>query len=164
MITCIYPDGVKTHLRHVVCRALVVNDQYEVLLIKRSPQSSRGNKYAVPGGYLDRDETLQEGAIREFEEETGYKGEARYLFCINDNVNTETRKDDKQNVDFYFVVKIVGGTEKLNKEVTEIRWFSENNLPIEDEFAFDDRLIIKKFFTYMNNTFSLPIFARDIFV
>ena len=46
------------------------NQQLELLLIRRKGHPCRG-KWAIPGGFINMDETLEEAAARELEEETG---------------------------------------------------------------------------------------------
>ena len=129
-----------------------------MLLIKRGPNLLRGNKYSVPGGFLDRDENLEEGALREFKEETGYSGKIEVLFQINDS--PKRPKEDRQNVDFVFIVKVVSGEMILNDEVTNIHWFAKSDLPKEEDFAFDHRAIILRYFEYLGKSFSLPIVGQ----
>src|ERR1035437_211634 len=105
MIKCILENGRKASFRHVTVGAIVVNEKKEVLLVKRAPNLSRGNKYSIPGGFLDRDENLEEAALRELKEETGYDGKIEMLFYINDN--PKRPKEDRQNVDFVFIVKVI---------------------------------------------------------
>lgn len=52
----------------VTVDAVVVQSGY-VLLVSRKAQPGKG-KWAIPGGYLNQGETVQEGAIRELYEET----------------------------------------------------------------------------------------------
>lgn len=52
----------------VTVDAVVVQSGY-VLLVSRKAQPGKG-KWAIPGGYLDKGETVQDGAIRELYEET----------------------------------------------------------------------------------------------
>jgi 8-oxo-dGTP pyrophosphatase MutT (NUDIX family) len=70
-ITCRFNDSVEALLRHVTVATLVLRDD-KVLLTKRSPNLDEGGKWCLPGGYMDRDESLDEAAGREVYEETGW--------------------------------------------------------------------------------------------
>jgi 8-oxo-dGTP diphosphatase len=155
MITCTFEGGQQGKLRHVTVCSIIVNDKNQILLTRRSSHLSNGNKFTVPGGYLDRGETTQEGALRELTEETGYTGVVKSLFQIIDNPNRP--KEDRQNVEFRYIVEVTGGEPTLNSEVSEIRWFDENNLPAEEEFAFDHRESILLYFQYLEKPFVIPM-------
>lgn len=154
MITCIFENGGKASLRHVTVGAIVVNDKKEVLLVKRSV-SHRFGKYCIPGGFLGRDEDVKQATLRELKEETGYEGKIISLFRINDS--PKRPKEDRQNVDILYIVKPIGGKSTLNEEASEVRWFTEKDLPSEEDFAFDHRESILKYFKYLKEPFELPI-------
>ncbi len=155
MINCTFENGGKGSLRHVTVGALIINEKNKVLIIKRAKNIINGGKYGVPGGFLDRDETTEEGVLRELFEETGLKGEVVKLFQI---IDTPKRpKEDRQNVQFNYIVKVEAGKFNKNIEVLESKWVSEEDLPGEDEFAFDHRRYIERYFEYLKKSFSLPI-------
>ncbi|MEK7502744.1 MAG: NUDIX hydrolase [Patescibacteria group bacterium] len=155
MIICEFENGGKGKLRHVTVKALTVNDKGEVLLVKRAQNLVRGGKYDIPGGFLDRDENSREGALRELFEETGIKGKIQFLLRINDS--PKRPKEDRQNLDIVFVVKPIGGKLKTDRESTEAGWFSKDNLPSEESFAFDHRDSILKYFQHLKQPLKLPI-------
>lgn len=155
MIDCEFESGRKASLRHVTIGAIAVNDRNQVLLVKRDPSIWNGNKYAIPGGFLGRDEDAKQATIRELKEETGYDGEIAFLFRINDNPRRP--KEDRQNVDLLYIAKVVSGEPKLNEEVAEIKWFAEEDLPSDEEFAFDHRDSVIKYFQYLKQPRQLPI-------
>jgi len=157
MVKCIFENGniADPGLRHVTTGAIVINDKKQVLLIKRAKNIHNGGKFAIPGGYLDRDENTLEGTLRELKEETGFVGEVMNLFCINDNPNRP--KEDRQNVDFIYILKIVSGMPIINTEVSDILWFGKDELPKEEDFAFDHRNILLKYFDYLEKQFPLPV-------
>ncbi len=159
MINCRFENGNKASLRHVTVNAIVINEKKEILLIKRALQLLRGGKYALPGGFLDRDETTKEAAVRELMEETGIEGEVDFLFKIEDSPErlNEEGRGGRQNVDMIYVIKKTGGEFKDNDEVSEIKWFSFEDLPKEKDFAFDHRDVIMKYFQYLENPFPPPI-------
>jgi 8-oxo-dGTP diphosphatase len=158
MIKCILENGHEVNFRHVTVGALAVNESNEILLVRRASEIVRGGFYTIPGGFLDRNETTSQAVVRELFEESGYTGKVEALFKINDNPNRP--KEDRQNVDFIFIIKITGGEMKLNAEVDEIKWFSKEDLPSEDKFAFDHRKTILRFFEYLKKPFLLPIIGE----
>ncbi|HSW96901.1 MAG TPA: NUDIX hydrolase [Candidatus Saccharimonadales bacterium] len=155
MITCTFENGNGASLRHITVGAIALNEKSQILLVKRASQLSRGNKYTIPGGFLDRDETIQQAVLREFQEETGYQGNIKMLFRINDN--PQRPNEDRQNVDVLYIVDIISGEKTLNEEVAEIAWFDKKDIPTKEEFAFDHRESILRYFDYLENSFVLPI-------
>ncbi|MDP2638669.1 MAG: NUDIX hydrolase [Candidatus Azambacteria bacterium] len=155
MINCAFENERKSSLRHVTVGAITINDKNQILLVKRAAHVWNGNKYTIPGGFLDRNESTKEGALRELREETGLTGKISFLFRVNDNPNRP--KEDRQNVDFIYVVEITGGDIKTSQETASIDWFSVENLPSDEEFAFDHRDSIVRYFEYLKEPFSLPI-------
>jgi 8-oxo-dGTP diphosphatase len=79
----------------VAVHAIVEKDE-SLLLVKRAPHLSEGGKWGLPGGFLDRDETLAEGALRELREETGWQGRVASLLRINSR--PDRPHEDRQNI------------------------------------------------------------------
>ena len=131
MIKCTFENGNNAlrGLRHVTVGTIAVNDGHEVLLVRRARNMHNGGKFTIPGGLLDRDEDIAQGTLRELKEESGYDGEIVSLFRVNDNPNRP--KEDRQNVDFIYIIKVVGGAPMINEEVTSILWYSKDKLPKE---------------------------------
>ena len=105
MITC-YFEKSKTaaHLRHVVVDGLVIKNK-RILLVKRGQGSFiEIGKWALPGGYLEQDETCEQAIIREVREETGYGGKVVKLFRLNDNTR-RTHDQNRQNVALVYLIK-----------------------------------------------------------
>lgn len=146
MISCFFENGNRAAkgLRHVTVGAIAVNGNQQVLLVKRTPDIHNGGRYAIPGGFLDRDEDTKQATLRELKEETGFDGEIVSLLKINDN--PKRPKEDRQNVDFIYVVKILGGEANGDKETGSIEWFNKDNLPVEEDFAFDHREALLEYF------------------
>jgi len=158
MIKCILENGQETSFRHVTADVIVLNDNNEILLIKRAKNLINGEKYAIPGGFVDRDETVREAGIREVLEETGYKVEPFLLLRVADNPNRP--QENRQNIAFIYVAKIKGGKKVLNDEVSEISWFNLNQLPNKNQFAFDHYENIQLYIGYFKEKFTLPVFGR----
>jgi 8-oxo-dGTP diphosphatase len=153
MINCTFEDGGKGKLRHVVTNALIIKDN-KLLLTKRSPKLTEGDKWSLVGGYVDRDENLEEAIKREIFEETGYKTTNSKLFIVIDNPNR--RNGDRQDIAFTFVSSVGNKEGEPDWESTAQEWFDFDGLPREEDMAFDHLDIIK---TYLNNKdFSTPLF------
>lgn len=142
MIDCTFENGRKASLRHVVVDAIVVKNQ-KSLLIRRAPHLINGSKWAIPGGFLNRGETLEQAVIRELKEETGLEGKITKLFKIIDS--PKRKNEDRQNVAFIYEVKAEGELKFNKEEVSEAKWFDVSNLPKEQDFAFDHYKIIQDF-------------------
>lgn len=154
MITCFFEKKKKAFLRHVTVDALLIRDN-KILLIKRAPHLTQGNRYALPGGFLDRDETISEGVLRELKEETGHEGKILSLFRINDNPNR--KGENRQNVDFVYLVQAGRKVTESDKEVKKVKWFELDKLPKPEEFAFDHYENIRLYLKYRRRKSPLPI-------
>jgi len=155
MITCFFEDSKsKAYLRHVTVDAIIVKGS-KILLVKRVAHTLEGGKYALPGGFLNRNESLKEGMAREVKEETGYEAKKAALFRINDN--PDRRGEDRQNIDFVFLVKVGGKISEFDNEVTKVEWFDLANLPNESDIAFDHYENIKLYLKYRKRKFNLPV-------
>lgn len=157
MLTCYFEDGKKASLRHAVIDVMLI-EQNRILLVKRAPHISNGDKWALPGGYVDRGEFISDTAIREAREETGYDIDLGSLFRVNDNPNR--RNEDRQNISFIYLAKLVKKVGMMDKESTEIRWFDFDKLPKKEEFAFDHIDNIKLYLKYREKPFQLPVIGK----
>lgn len=62
--------------------AFIVNDKGELLVTKRGKEPGKGT-LDLPGGFVDNDETAEEGIAREIMEETGLEvKKTEYLFSL----------------------------------------------------------------------------------
>lgn len=155
MITCAFENGNMASLRHVVVHAIVEMDG-KILLIKRSRSLSlEGGKWALPGGFVDRDETAGEAAVRELREESGWEGEVVSIFRVNTNPNRP--HEDRQNIAMDFLIKPLQKAGNMDHETTHVEWVSLDSLPSLDVFAFDHGESIGYYLQYRAKKFPLPI-------
>ncbi len=157
MITCFFENGIlaKKGLRHVTVGAIAFNENGQILLVKRAHNTHNGGKYSIPGGFFDRNETIQNAVLRELHEETGFMGKIICMFHINDDPMRP--KEDRQNVDIIYLVKVLTRDSRPDKEVDEIAWFDKKTLPDDEMFAFDHRKTLLKFFAFQKEKFTLPL-------
>jgi 8-oxo-dGTP diphosphatase len=134
MITCTLEHGSRAALRHVVVHAIAERDG-ALLLVRRAPHLPEGGKWGLPGGFLDRDETLAAGVLRELREETGWEGRVVALLRINSR--PDRPREDRQNVAFDFIVEPLELTGEPDAESSVVEWIPLERLPRLDTLAFD---------------------------
>jgi 8-oxo-dGTP diphosphatase len=154
MITCSFENGNNASLRHVVVHAIVEKDN-ALLLVKRAPHLLEGGKWSIPSGFLDRDETADQGALRELYEETGWEGTVTSLFMIKTAPNRP--HEDRQNVSFHYVVAATRRLGKPDTESSDIQWIPITELPPLDTLAFDHGEAIDAYIRFRKTPFSLPL-------
>jgi 8-oxo-dGTP diphosphatase len=155
MLECTFEKGKKASLRHVVVEAIIVKDN-QILLVKRAPELLCGGKYGIIGGFLDRDENIKEGMLREILEETGYIVELKTLFRIKDDPNRP--QEDRQNVSFVFIAHPIKKVKEGDDESTAVTWFSFDKLPSKETFAFDHYEDIQLYLKHKGEPIPLPLF------
>ena len=154
MLSCYFEDGDKAELRHLAVDGLVVRDN-AILLVRRAQRLLDGGKWAIPGGFMNRDETTQAGALREVLEETGWKCIIKSFFGVADGSN---RGDDRQNVSLFFLLEPIEEVQKPDTEVSETKWFSLTELPKQEEVAFDHLQVILAYNEFVSGKRELPVF------
>ena len=158
MITCILENGDKPGLRHIVTGAIIVKDG-KVLLEKRGTFKGRpmleSGKWAIVGGFLDRNETIKEGIKREIFEETGLKVKSLKLLHICDNP-FRPNDNGRQNVSIIFTADLLTTKLTPSEESPELKWFDLGKLPPKSEFAFDHFKEIQLYKKYLKKNFLLP--------
>ena len=62
--------------------AFIINSKGELLVVRRAKDPEKGT-LDLPGGFVDNEETAEEGMVREIKEETGLEvRDLKYLFSI----------------------------------------------------------------------------------
>jgi ADP-ribose pyrophosphatase YjhB (NUDIX family) len=96
--------------------------------------------WAIPGGFVDYGESLEEAAVREAKEETNLDVKLIRQF----HTYSDPKRDPRHHSISTVYVAKAKGTPKAEDDALEIGIFDESNLP--DEIAFDHRLILKDYF------------------
>lgn len=110
----------------------------QVLLIKRGGEPYKGS-WAFPGGFLNMDETTDEGVVRELEEETGVKNVFVEQLQAFSNVDRDPR-GRTITVAYYALVNPEGMNVAGYDDAADARWFSLQELP---PLAFDHGHILR---------------------
>lgn len=112
--------------------------ELHVLLVQRKHWPYEG-RWALPGGFINMDETLEQAARRELDEETGVRDiylEQLYTFG-------EPKRDPRTRVISIAYIALVSAdkqTLRTSDESTDVRWFPVRRLP--GALAFDHDTIL----------------------
>ena len=115
----------------------VRNDELKVLLIKRALEPFSG-RWALPGGFIEMDESLEDAAKRELLEETGV--DAAYLEQLY-TFGTPDRDPRERviSVAYYALMPSDALEIKAASDAEGVGWFRIDELP---ELAFDHQEIL----------------------
>ncbi len=111
-----------------------------ILLIKRKYEPFSG-LWAIPGGFMDMDETPEQAASRELEEETHLKIFNLKQFKTYGAIDRDPRHRTISTVFFYITNSKTNNDAKAGDDAAQTKWFSINKLP---KLAFDHSTIIKE--------------------
>lgn len=119
---------------------IIIEQGEEVVLILRLNEP---RLWAIPGGFCDYGESLEEAAVREAREETGLEVELIEQF----HTYSDPRRDPRQhNITTVYIARARGGTLQAQDDAQEIGVFAETGLPAK--LAFDHDQILKEYFLY----------------
>jgi 8-oxo-dGTP diphosphatase len=113
------------------------DNQHEVLLINRKRNPFAG-MWALPGGFVDMDETVETAAKRELYEETNVSGVVLKQFHVFSEIDRDPRGRTVSVVFIGFVKE--ARKIKAKDDAAEASWFKLSKLP---DLAFDHAKIIQ---------------------
>lgn len=108
----------------------------EKLLLGKRRNTAGDGDWGLPGGHLEKNERMEDGAKRELEEETGLRASLKFVNLTNG------RGIDPQYFHIGFLAENIGGEPEL-KEPNKCygwEWFDINHLP-ENLFIGHKKLI-----------------------
>lgn len=125
-----------------VCVDIILFSKKEntILLIERKHPPFQ-NLWALPGGFVDMDETLEQSALRELKEETGIILNALKQFSAYGDPGRDPRE---RTVSIVFC-QILDSEQaaEAGDDAAKAKWFSMDTLP---SLAFDHAKIVQDFF------------------
>jgi ADP-ribose pyrophosphatase YjhB (NUDIX family) len=108
-----------------------------IVLIKRK---NAPFGWAIPGGFVDYGESLEEAAIREAKEETNLSVKLIRQF----HAYSDPQRDPRHHSISTVYIAEAKGRPEAKDDAVEIGIFTESNLP--GEIAFDHRFILQDYF------------------
>jgi 8-oxo-dGTP diphosphatase len=124
----------------VASDCLIINEQREILLIQRKHPPHEGC-WALPGGFLEMDETTEQCAARELEEETGVEVNEKDLIHVA--VFSAVDRDPRKriiSISYLAHVKKSEVKHKAGDDASNTAWHGLDQLP---PMAFDHAQIIE---------------------
>ena len=124
-----------------------------IVLIERA---NLPHGWALPGGYVDYGESLEEAAVREAKEETSLEVELLGQFHTYSDPSRDTRQ---HNISTVFVARSTG-VPKAASDARRVELFHENSLPAL--LAFDHGQILRDYFKAVRESQVGKVPARQI--
>jgi 8-oxo-dGTP diphosphatase len=113
----------------------VILENGEILLIKRKGEPFKG-KWALPGGFVEYNEKVEDAVIREIREETGVNAEIKELV----GVYSDPKRDPRgHTVSIVFLLNVISGEIKCGDDACNAKFFNLKKLP---DLSFDHDVII----------------------
>ena len=113
---------------------VVIPSEEGIVLVRRGSDPFEG-QWALPGGFVEVGETVEQAAVREAEEETGLKVEVSRLV----GVYSEPGRDPRgHNVSVAFLARPLSGQMQAASDAAEVEALD----PAAVELAFDHREIV----------------------
>jgi len=113
---------------------VVIPSEGRVVLIRRGGEPFRG-QWALPGGFVEVGETVEQAALREAAEETGLAVELAGLVGVYSDPERDPRG---HNVSVAFLARVLSGDLVAATDATEVSLLD----PDAVELAFDHRRIV----------------------
>ena len=117
--------------KQVVLVGGIVHHDGKILLLKRlNTKKFFSSNWEMPGGKLDSGESLVEAVIRETKEETGLDaGVSKVYNTWIDMIENNGTTEHIVEIDFILDVKNVSRVILSEKEHSEFKWVTKNELP-----------------------------------
>ena len=99
--------------------AIILDEDGKILLVRRCPNITYPGLWCIPCGYLEYDEDVRVGIVREIEEETNLVIEPSEVFAVHSNFHNP----QQHTVGIWFLSKVVSGIPLAGDDASELGWF-----------------------------------------
>lgn len=108
----------------------------KILLIERKNEPFKG-KWALPGGFVEYGEKVEDAVVREVNEETGL--DTKIIDIVG--VYSDPSRDPRGHiVTVVYLLEILDGEIKVSDDAADAKFFDLNDLP---KLAFDHNVVLK---------------------
>jgi 8-oxo-dGTP diphosphatase len=130
-------------VKAIVAADIIIRyDDGSIVLIKRANEPFK-NHWALPGGIMDAEETIQQTEVREAKEETGLDVKLERLIGVYSKPGRDARG---RSVSILFEASVLGGVLKADtdaKEILRTKEYSTMNLAFDHNQMIHDFLKLK---------------------
>lgn len=127
--------------RPLAADAIIIKNN-KILLVKRKHEPFKGY-YALPGGFVESNETTEEAVAREVMEETNLAVKPEKIIGVYSN----SSRDPRQTISICYQCSFLRGNLHSGDDALSVAWFSLDKLT--QNLAFDHRLMIKDYFNLL---------------
>lgn len=103
---------------------LIITYQDRIVVVKRGGSVERG-KWALPSGYIEADESVEEAAIREAKEETGLDVELIEMV----GVYSFPDGPPSSGIMIMYAARVIGGKLQAGDDAVDVRLFAPEDVP-----------------------------------
>lgn len=121
---------------HLTVDAIIEIEGGIILVKRKNPPPG----WAIPGGFVDYGETLEEAVIREAKEETGLEIKLVRQF----HTYSDPKRDPRHHTVSTIFIARADGVPKAGDDAKDVGIFTRENLP--DDIAFDHKRILEDYF------------------
>jgi ADP-ribose pyrophosphatase YjhB (NUDIX family) len=109
-------------------RAAVFDASGRILMVRETADE---NRWSLPGGWADVNQTPAQSVVREVFEESGYHVRAVKLAAVWDRSRHTHPPTAFSVVRLFFICALEGGSPRTSVETSEVDWFAEADLPTD---------------------------------
>lgn len=109
-------------------RGAVFDDQGRILMVREAVDDDR---WTLPGGWADVNQTPAQSVIREIREESGYHARVLKLAAVWDRASHAHPPSPFSVVRLFFICALAGGEAATSLETSGCGWFHEHEVPAD---------------------------------
>ena len=109
-------------------RGAVFDDQGRILLVR---ETADGDRWTLPGGWAEVNQTPAESVVREVFEESGYRVRPVKLAAVWDRVRQGHPAGSASVIKLAFICTLEGGAPTTSLETSGTGWFAEDAIPAD---------------------------------
>ncbi|MEM5883017.1 MAG: NUDIX hydrolase [Candidatus Aenigmatarchaeota archaeon] len=118
----------------------IVENGNKILLIKRASEPFEG-MLALPGGFVEEREKVEQALIREIEEETSIVVRPKEILGVYSDPGRDPRG---HTVSIVFVCEVAGGELEAGGDAQDVDWYELKKINLK-KLAFDHAKILKDY-------------------